>query len=140
MKILFICKSNVARSKMSEEIFNKLSKDHTAISAGLNPGDWEGKKVGISQYASVVKEIGYNIDNKISKKITNEMVNQAGKIIVIGEKDNWPEYLKDNNHVEFWDIEDPGKKDINGKEDIKTNIKVRDELLPKIKELVNRLS
>ena len=57
MKVLFICKSNLARSQISEEVFNKLSKNNIAISAGLNPRNYEGKKVSITRYfASVVKE------------------------------------------------------------------------------------
>lgn len=133
MKVLFICKSNLARSQISEEVFNKLSKNNIAISAGLNPRNYEGKKVSITRYfASVVKEIGYNIDNKISKKITKEMVNSANKIIVIGERNNWPDYLK-GKKIEYWNIEDPGGKDL------KTTLKIRDQLLPKIKELIKNL-
>jgi len=124
----------MARSQIAEEVFNRLSKNNVAISAGLNPGIWEGKRARITRYfASAVKEIGYNIDNKISKKITKEMVNQADKIIVIGERDNWPEYLKINNNFEYWEIEDPGGKDLI------TNRKVRDQVINEVNKLIKNL-
>jgi len=45
---------------------------------------------------------------------------------------SWPDYLNDKK-IEYWDIEDPGHKDL------RTNINIRDQLSHKIKELVNRL-
>ena len=130
MKVLFICKANVGRSQIAEAIFNNLSKEHSAFSAGLNPGKWEGKNISSAQNViSCMNEIGYNINNKISKKIKKDMVEQADKVIVIGERDNWPTYLV-NNKVEYWEIEDA--KELS----LEFHRKIRDQIIVKVKELL----
>ena len=45
MKVLFVCKSNIGRSQMAEAFFNKFSKNHKAISAGISTENHAGKMV-----------------------------------------------------------------------------------------------
>lgn len=130
MKVLFICRANVGRSQMAEAIFNKLSKEDAAISAGLNPGKWEGEK--ISQAKSVVlslSEIGCDVSKKVSKRLTKKMTEGTDKIVVLGEKENWPDYLKESDNVVFWDIEDPAHKDLDSCRMIRDRIKEKVEVL-----------
>jgi len=130
MKILFICKANVGRSQMAEEIFNSTHKEDIAISAGLNPPEqWLGKKLSETKYvAPCMKEIGLDVNEKVSKKLTEEMVLESDKIVVLGEKDNWPDYLKKANPM-YWDMIDP---DIGEMELTRT---IRDRIIDKLKTL-----
>ena len=131
MKVLFLCKSNVIRSQIAEAFYNKFSNSNDASSAGLNvEEEWKGQKVrGSKKTIECMKEIGIDISENISKGITEEMTQSVDKVIVIGEKDNWPNYLKEEE-VEFWDISDPGGKDI------EVRRKVRDQIKQKVKELL----
>ena len=53
MKVLFICKANVGRSQMAEAIFNNFTMGKaSAISAGVDPGSYEGK---------MIEEVGPNV-------------------------------------------------------------------------------
>lgn len=134
MKVLFVCKANVGRSQMAETFFNNLVKKQSAISAGLNPREWKGKKINTAQKViSCTNEIGFDLTNKISKEISKEMVDNTDKIIVIGEKNNWPEYLINNYKVEFWDIEDAAGKDLD------FHRRTRDKIMTKVKELIIKL-
>ncbi|MBU2615719.1 MAG: low molecular weight phosphatase family protein [Nanoarchaeota archaeon] len=135
MKVLFICRANVGRSQIAEAMFNSISKKHKAISAGLNPPEkWEGQKLSKTKFvAPSMIELDYNVDEKISKKITNQMVDEAGKIIVIGEKDGWPDYLKKSDQVSFWDVEDPDKGGL------ELHRRVRDQIKSLIEDLVKEI-
>lgn len=42
MKILFVCRGNVARSQMTEKIYNTLTRSHDAQSAGTQ-AEFEGE-------------------------------------------------------------------------------------------------
>ena len=110
---------------MAEAIFNKLSGKHSASSAGLNPSPkWLGQKLSTTKYVSPsMKEIGYDVNKKISKKITEKMVKDADKIVVIGEKNNWPNYLKSSKKIIFWDVEDPVHGNMNDHRNTRDKIK-----------------
>jgi len=113
MKILFICKANVGRSQMAESIFSKLTKKHQTFSAGVSPGSWEGKKLSETEFVKVcLSEIGLDVNEKVSKKLTEEMVINADKIVTIVEEELWPGFLKESDKVIKWDIADPGDEDL----------------------------
>lgn len=120
---------------MAEAIFNSITKKHKAISAGLNPPKlWEGQKLSKTKFvASVMAEIGYDINDKFSKKLTKQMIDEAEKVIVIGEKEGWPDFLKKSNKLSFWDIEDPDKGELN------LHRKVRNQIILLIKKLVKEI-
>lgn len=100
MKILFVCRANVGRSQIAEAVFNKLMKKDLAISAGIEPHKWENKKIDEAEkLIKSMKEIGCDLKNKISKRITKEMVDSADKIVVIGvDKNTWPDYVTSSGH------------------------------------------
>lgn len=120
---------------MAEAIFNSITKKHKASSAGLNPGKWLGKKLASTKYVKVcMKEIGINVDNNTSKKLNKKMTSGADKIIVIGEKERWPPYLKKSDNVDYWDIVDPDT------EGIVVHRKIRDEIEKRVRRLVRELN
>ncbi len=135
MKVLFICRANVGRSQMAEAIFNSISKKHKAVSAGLNPPEeWEGHKLSKTQFVALsMDEAGYNVNEKFSKRLTSQMIDGVEKVIVIGEKEGWPVYLKESNKLSFWDIEDPDRGGL------ELHRKVRDQIKNLIEKLINEI-
>lgn len=135
MKILFVCRANVGRSQFAESIFNNLSKKHNAISAGVAPGKWEGKGLHQAKYMlPALTEIGINAHSNISKKLTEEMINSADKIFVLGvDKEKWPEFLKKSKKVTYWSIKDPAHGDM------QVHRNSREEIREKILELLQEI-
>lgn len=135
MKLLFICLANVGRSQMAEAIFNSLSKDHVASSAGLNPPKhWEGEKLSKTKFvASCMIEIGIDVSEKISKRLTESMVKDSDLVIVVGEKQGWSSFLSNFNQLNYWDVVDPGDGDIY------LHRAVRDQIRDKVVELIGEL-
>jgi len=134
MKILFVCKANVGRSQMAEAIFSKKSKDHEVSSAGISPGEWEGKKLSETKCVKVcLSEIGIDVNEKISKKLTKEMVQDADKVIAIVEKYIWPDFLENSEKVVFWKIADPKE------ENLEFHRKTLNEISQEVEDLIKSL-
>ena len=140
MKILFVCKGNIARSQMADIIFNKLSKRHYAISAGTVVGSHEGQKIDdmddlSDQYViDCMKEIGLDVSEKTRKQLTKDMVEKADKIIVMAEIETIPNYLKNSKKTIFWNIENPKGKSL------EEHRLVRDRIKTKVEELIKELN
>lgn len=114
MKILFVCRGNIGRSQMAEAFFAKMSKKNSATSAGTHSREEgvEGVKLGIGRWDTpdAMKEIGFDVSDKVSKQLTPEMINSADRVIVImtdeESKRLLPDYAKNSGKVELWEIED----------------------------------
>jgi protein-tyrosine-phosphatase len=106
MKILFLCKSNVTRSQMAEAFFNHLNKNmniKAESAALLMPQEKMHKLV-----ARVMAERGIDISRNKSKKVTDEMIKNANRIILmnpdllgLSEKFQIP-----GEKIEVWNVPD----------------------------------
>ena len=118
MKILFVCHANVGRSQVAQVYFDKLSR-HTSDSAGIAVDELiarlnlRGRKLKdvTNQAAEYIREcirneFGVDIADKERQQLTPAMVDEADLIVVIAEKERWPNYLKEGGKVVFWDIPD----------------------------------
>lgn len=110
MKILLVCRGNVARSQMAEEFFRK--EGFEVMSAGTKLSGPEEPLANISHLLEyvlqVMKEIGIDMSKNIRKNITPEMVDWADKVIlVVDDNDPIPEYLINNPKCIRWDVLDP---------------------------------
>ena len=136
-KVLFICKGNVGRSQMAEAIFDSLANGKaTASSAGVDPGSYEGKRIDEigPNVTACMKDIGLDVSNKVSKKITKNMVNNADIVVSMVSRDVLPSYLQSTAKLILWDIKDPKLMDYAG------HVEIRDQIYEKVKKLVKELN
>jgi protein-tyrosine-phosphatase len=129
MKILFICKANHGRSQLAEAIFNKLSEGkHQAVSAGTKvtreDSNKEGQRISDTNIITVMKEIGIDVSENVRNQVTEEMVKEVDKIIVMSEPENTPEYLKTSDKAIFWEVSDPYNKSLEFVRDIRNQLQV----------------
>ena len=113
MKVLFVCNANVGRSQVAEALFNQLS-DVPSTSAGTvadaiiertNPVSRRLKDGG-SSAITYMSEQGIAVSESLRDQLTSEMLQEADKVIVMADEDNWPDYLRNSGKVVVWTIED----------------------------------
>jgi protein-tyrosine-phosphatase len=131
-KVLFICMSNMRRSKMAQAIFENLT-GHDAMSGGFDPSDKPDENVAIA-----LKEVGIILKDPIPRRVTEDMMEIAGKIITFRCADKVPE--KYQPKVENWEM---GRKREAGEKPLERTIDdirgSRDLIYAKVKELASRL-
>ena len=129
-RILFVCVENAGRSQMAEGFAKHYGKEKVeAVSAGTMPSS------GINPLViQVMQEKGIDISKNRPKQITNQMVQEADVIIVMGcsAKGFCPAPLL--NKVTDWQIEDPKDKPI---EKVR---QIRDIIEKKVKEIIKQAS
>jgi arsenate reductase (thioredoxin) len=113
MKILFVCKENVGRSQIAQTIYTNLTGD-ACLSAATNV-NIEQQEIGERPLAAPVIELmkkeGVDISKNKSKQITQQMIKEATKIIVMTK--DMPYFLLNNKKVTHWPIIDPSGKTTN---------------------------
>ena len=123
MKMLFVCHANVGRSQVAQVYFDKLSQ-HTSDSAGIAVDELIAQrhlrgrqlKDDTNPAAEYIRELirnecGVDIANKERQQLTPQMVDEADLVVVIAEKERWPDYLQEGGKVVFWDIPDGAGQD-----------------------------
>jgi protein-tyrosine-phosphatase len=126
MKVLFVCVENAGRSQMAEAFAKTYGKGKVeATSAGTVPAR-EVNPVGVQ----VMREKGIDLSGNKPKLVTNQMVQEADMIIVMGcsAQGFCPAPLL--NKVVDWGIEDPKGKPLEKVREI------RDEIERKVKKLI----
>jgi protein-tyrosine-phosphatase len=130
MKVLFVCVENAGRSQMAEAFAKTYGKGKVeAISAGTMPVE-ELNPVVIE----AMREKGIDLSTNRPKLITNQMVQEADMIIVMGcsAQGFCPAPLL--NKVTDWGIEDPKDKPI---EKVRA---IRDEIEGRVKKLIEEMN
>ena len=137
MKVLFICKSNAARSQMAEAFLDHYSSKHVGKSAGLRTAF--RKKVGYPvprQVAEKMERLGIRMDRFRRKQLRRGMFDDADRVIVImtpGQiRAMLPKYVSRSSKVTYWsDVKDP-RNDAE-------RIRARDQLRKKVRVLLGEL-
>jgi protein-tyrosine-phosphatase len=126
MKVLFVCVENAGRSQMAEAFAKTYGKGKVeATSAGTVPAEEVNPVV-----VQVMREKGIDLSVNKPKLVTNQMVQEADVIIVMGcsAQGFCPAPLL--NKVVDWGIEDPKGKPLEKVREI------RDEIERKVKKLI----
>lgn len=100
-RVLFVCMHNAGRSQIAEALFNAYAGGAAvATSAGLDPV----KALNIAVIAAM-REAGYDIAGAHPKPITDEMIDEADRVVTLGcaDEEGCPPELAD----EDWTIADP---------------------------------
>ena len=122
---------------MAQAMFNRLSK-HQSTSAGTMVLEMDGQTVakraevapsGVLVLELMSEEEDQDLSSEQRTQLTPELVDAADKVIVMAERETWPDYLVESGKVEFWDIEDAFNIPIDAERAIKDQIKVRVEEL-----------
>jgi protein-tyrosine-phosphatase len=129
-RVLFVCVENAGRSQMAEA-FAKVYGDGKAEAASA--GTMPAKEVNPT-VIQVMKEKGVDLSTMKPKLITNQMVQEADTIIVMGcsAQGFCPAPLL--NKVIDWGIEDPKDKPIEKVREI------RDEIERRVKKLIEEMN
>lgn len=114
MKTLFICHANVGRSQAAMELFRQRGGD--ADSAGTNvdaPGATLAERPTAKTIVDIMRE-DHNIDmiNNIRTQLTKEKAEEYDRLIVMAEPETWPEWLKHDPRMTYWEIQDTKGQDM----------------------------
>ncbi len=142
-KVLFVCSANVGRSQVARACVDQLSQ-HESDSAGVGVDRIIAKQNLASRtlkdaasagrlVESIRKAFGVDISDRERQQLTPEMVHAADLVILIVEKDRWPDYLQEGGKVVFWDIADAHRQDDSFAYDVWKQVQDRVEQL--VKEL-----
>lgn len=120
MKVLFVCYANVGRSQVAEAVFRTRSR-HDCSSAGIAADErvallpFPSKKLKHAAIQHSIKyvrrELGVDIGEKERQQLLPGMIDASDLVVVIAEKERWPDYLKEGGKILFWDIQDPAGMD-----------------------------
>ncbi|MGI6103570.1 MAG: low molecular weight phosphatase family protein [Patescibacteria group bacterium] len=136
MRVLFVCRANVGRSQMAMALYT-LQRPGEAESAGTiveEPGQVLRDRPGNDATFEAMREVGADISDNIRRPVTPELVSVVDRVIVLAERETWPEYLVDNPKVEAWEVQDPRGKDL------ATLRQIRDDLRDRVGDLIRRLT
>jgi protein-tyrosine-phosphatase len=109
---LFVCAGNIFRSQMAKGFYNMYAKDGSrAESCGTKVAELgiAGKPIaelGLKATLDFMKSEGADISSEHSTPISKELIDNADRVIVMAEKETWPEYLKNNLKVTYWHVPD----------------------------------
>ncbi len=98
-----------------QKLYSRIIRQEV-MSSGIRVFERENQKIkdvpSAEPVIRFIKKEGIDISENIRKQLTQEMVREYDKIVVMAEKEIIPEFLLNNEKVIFWDIEDPkGKSD-----------------------------
>ena len=119
MKVLFVCKANVSRSQVAQVRFEQLSK-HESYCAGIGVAESVAQRPSsklkdirnLRPVEYIKTRLGVDHSERDRLQLTPEMIDDMDLAIIIHDKAEWPDYLKEGANVVFWDIPDtPGLDD-----------------------------
>ncbi len=119
MKILFVCRGNVARSQIAEALLKSRGGDTFIVTSAGTKLSGPEQPIGeltpvINEVVDAMAEIGINVSQNVRRQITEEMVHDVDTIIlVVDDNDPIPEFLKNSPKVvAHWHVLDPKGKDL----------------------------
>ena len=90
---------------------------------------------------AVMKEVGVNISNQESTKVTNDMLAQADLVVTVcGHADEHCPVLPPGTKKEHWPLEDPAKAQGTEEKIMEQFRASRDDIKARVNELLQRLN
>jgi arsenate reductase (thioredoxin) len=124
---LFVCLHNAGRSQMSAALFERAAGDrHQALSAGTIPAERVHPEV-----VEVMRELGLDIHDRVPRKLTRELAEQADVVVTMGCRDECP-YVPGKRYVD-WDLADPKGRPLDAVR------ATRDDIARRVEALVDEL-
>ena len=140
MHVSFVCNANVGRSQVAQVYFNQLSS-HESSGAGMAVGEINARlhlpsnkiqDVTVQRPADYIsREFGADISERERRQLTPKMIDEADLVVIINEKEMWPDYVKERDKVVFWDIKDGAGRTNEATFDIFAKVRERVEELVK---------
>jgi len=125
--VLFVCVENTFRSVMAEAIFNaRAPTGWRAASAGVQPAA-EINPVAVE----LLREIGIEIEGKVPREVTPDMIAQANRVVTFGCLDRCP--VGAVGKSEDWPIHGATGKT---RAELKA---IREELVRRVDDLLRRI-
>ena len=98
---------------MAQAFFNHLS-EFTSTRTDTMGAEFEGQTVverglvapSVVMVLELLNEEGLDISSEQRNQLTPELVDAADKVIVMAQRDSWPDYLVEGGKVVFWEISD----------------------------------
>ncbi|MBW3569407.1 low molecular weight phosphatase family protein [Candidatus Parcubacteria bacterium] len=113
MKVLFVCRNNIARSQIAKAIFNTINKKHTAHAAGTrvkNIGETlrqRSERKGGALALKVMMDNGYDMSGYIQEQVSKDCLNDFDLIVNMAAKRYTPKWLIESPKYIHWKINDP---------------------------------
>ena len=124
---LFVCLHNAGRSQMSAALFERAAGGrHRALSAGTTPADRVHPEV-----VEVMREARIDIADRVPRKLTRELAEQADVVVTMGCGDECP-YVPGKRYVD-WDLADPKGRPV---DEVRAT---RDDIARRVEALVAEL-
>jgi arsenate reductase len=124
---LFVCRQNAGRSQMSAALFERAASGrHRALSAGTTPADHVHPEV-----VTVMRELGMELSDRVPRKLTTELAEQADVVVTMGCGDECP-YIPGKRYID-WDLPDPAGRPL---DEVRAT---RDDISRRVEQLVSEL-
>jgi arsenate reductase (thioredoxin) len=125
--VLFVCLQNAGRSQMSAALFERAAAGrHRALSAGTMPAARVHREV-----VEVMNELGIDLSEKVPRKLTTDLAEQADVVVTMGCGDACP-YIPGKRYLD-WNLEDPAGRSM---DEVRAT---RDEIASHVEQLIAEL-
>ncbi len=115
MKVLFVCRANIGRSQTAAGLYNMIHPAQ-ATSAGtkVEPiGQKLSDRPGAANAIIAMKEKGLDMSGNTTTQVTEKMLDNYDKVVVMAEPTNIPSWLEASPKFEYWDVADMKGQDLN---------------------------
>ena len=136
MNLLFLCTGNSCRSQIAEAWARHLGNDWLQVqSAGIEA---HGKN---PRAIAVMKEVGIDISNQQSTKLTNDMLAATDYLVTVcGHADEHCPVVPEGIQKEHWPLSDPAKATGTEEEIMHVFKTGRDDIRQRVADLIERLT
>jgi arsenate-mycothiol transferase len=129
--VLFVCSKNGGKSQLAAGLMNQLAAGTvTVYSAGTKPGTSLNP-----QAVESLTELGIDITAEHPKPVTDEVLDAADVVIVLGNEAKVE--APAGNRLEVWDTDEPSERGIEGMERMRL---VRDDINARVRKLYAELT